>query len=90
MAKSSNHTYDVQKWVNLSTFGKILALGYNLALRTPGVGSMQRRGGTKFCGRLLWMAPKYNYKHNGPPLQLHVPVHGAMSGTLNYLDLIFN
>ena len=35
MAKSSNHTYHLQKWVNLSTFGKILALGINLALQTP-------------------------------------------------------
>ena len=46
MAKSSNHTYDIQKWVNLSTFGKILALGYKSCLtdvdaRREGVGSMR-------------------------------------------------
>ena len=70
MAKSSNHTYDIQKWVNLSTFGKILALGYKSCLtdadaRGEGLRSMRTtadkgEGGqklAKFCGCLLWMAP---------------------------------
>ena len=71
MAKSSSHTYDIQKWINLSTFGKILALGYKSCLTDAdarGEGGRLNadncgqggRGGqklAKFCGRLLWMAP---------------------------------
>ena len=45
MAISSNHTYDIPKWVNLSTFGKILALRYKscptgMDAQGRGVGSM--------------------------------------------------
>ena len=66
MAKSSNHTCDIQKWVNLSTFRKILALGYKSCLTevdTWGGGRLNAdKGGggqklAKFCGFLLWMAP---------------------------------
>ena len=68
MAKSSNHTYDIQKWVNLSTFGKILALGYKSCFteadaRGEGVGSTWTTADkgaqklAKFCGRLLWIDP---------------------------------
>ena len=79
MEKSSNHTYNIQKWVNLSTFGKFLALGINLALRTrtPGggwVGSMQttadKGGGGSKIGKILqtsFMDGPLNYfKHEGP------------------------
>ena len=62
MAKSSNHTYDIQKWVNLSTFGKMLALGYKSCLTDAdawgrGVGSMRTTadkgdGGSKI-GKIL-------------------------------------
>ena len=51
MAKSSYHTYNIQKWVNLSTFGKILALRYKSCLMDADVPEEGGRLNADNCGQ---------------------------------------
>ena len=51
MAKSSNHTYGIQKWVNLNTFGKILTLGYKSCLTDADARGEGGRLNANNCGQ---------------------------------------